>query len=277
MLASDEQTALVSSSEAADQPAVPDEAMTARFERSGFVILPSVIPDDLAGRVRAEVDRWVDTDLREKSIAAAVRPETHPVPDILEVDLPAHGELLAYEPLLRLVEHVLGPGFAFHHMHSDRHEPDRLGKPWHHDYEHQGPPSRTDTMVHVLHYLDGIQPDMAGLALLPGSHMERSAKTARLEHGTEVLPGEVFIEYLPPGSSVLLHSALFHARRAKPASVGPSRYFVDTSYCQAGKRWLPVKPYWREVLRRARHHGLGSEDRPDLFAEHHFLDYVKPE
>ena len=41
----------------------------------------------------------------------------------------------------------------------------------------------------------------------------------------------------PNGSAVIVHSALWHARRAKPGFVSP-RYFVDVSYCQRGKhRW----------------------------------------
>ena len=44
---------------------------------------------------------------------------------------------------------------------------------------------------------------------------------------------------------------------------------------RVGTLWPPVKPYWRQLLRRARQHGLDDAGRPDLFAERHFSDYVK--
>ncbi len=254
-----------------------DDESIAQFERDGFLVLPRFLPRDLVADVAAEVDRWVDTGLRVQAIAAAVDPDTHKVPDILEPDLPAHGELIAHKPLLEILEQLMGSRFVFHHMHSDRHEPNRPGKAWHHDYEQRVQSNRSHPMIHALHYLDGIDPDMAGLAVLPGSHLEVAEKTARAHLGTDVLPGEVFIEDLPPGSTVLLHSALFHARRAKPQCPGRPRYFVDASYCQVGTLWPPVKPYWREMLNRARHNGLADSDRPDLFDEIHFSDYIKPE
>ncbi|MFF4104206.1 phytanoyl-CoA dioxygenase family protein [Streptomyces sp. NPDC001903] len=254
-----------------------DDAQRARFDRSGFLVLPGFLPNDLVTRVKQEVDTWVDTGLRARSIASVIDYATHGVPDVLELDLPGHGELLAHEPLLDVIGQLLGPGFGFHHMHSDRHAPDLPGKGWHHDYEQRFPSHRTHTMVHALHYLDGIDPDMAGLAVLPGSHREVAAKTARAHLGTGVLPGEVYLEELPAGSTVLLHSALFHARRAKPQFPGRPRYFVDASYCEAGVLWPPVKPYWREMLQRARLLGLGGAQWPGLFAEHHFSAYARPE
>ncbi|MFI9393185.1 phytanoyl-CoA dioxygenase family protein [Streptomyces bauhiniae] len=254
-----------------------DDDRRAQFERSGFLVLPGFLPADLVARLKPEVDRWVDTGLRARSIAAVLDPDAHGVPEVMELDLPAHGELLAHQPLLRIIEQLMGPRFAFHHMHSDRHAPDLPGKPWHHDYEQRVQSERTYSMVHTLHYLDGMDPDMAGLAVLPGSHREIAEKDARGRLGTAELPGEVYLEDLPPGSTVIVHSALFHARRAKPDYPGRPRYFVDASYCQAGTLWPPVKPYWREMLARARHRRLAGPEWPDLFSERHFSDYVKPE
>jgi hypothetical protein len=259
------------------QPPRLDDEQIEHFERSGFLVLPGLLPDDLVARLKPEVDRWVDTGLRTRAIAAVLDPDTNGVPAVLETDLPAHAELLAHEPLLRVIGQLMGPRFVFHHMHSDRHAPDLPGKAWHHDYEQRVQSHRTHTMIHTLHYLDGIGPDMAGLAVLPGSHREVAEKTARAHLGTGVLPGEVFIEELPAGSTVVLHSALFHARRAKPDNQGRPRYFVDASYCQVGTLWPPVKPYWREMLSRASQSGHAGADWPELFAERHFSDYVQPE
>jgi hypothetical protein len=254
---------------------VLDDAQVDQFNRLGFLVLPGFLSGDLVSRVIPEVDRWVDTGLRERSIASAVDPDTHGVPGVLELEQAAHGELLTYEPLLTALSQLFGSPFAFHHMHSDRHAPDLAGKTWHHDYEQRPQTDRTFGMIHALHYLDGFTEDMAGLAVLPGSHRGVAEKTALAHHGTDPLPDEVYLECVPRGTTVLAHSALFHARRARPDQPGRARYFVDASYCETGVRWPPVKPYWRYVLSRARELGLDRGEWPELFSENHFSEYEK--
>ncbi|MDG5805176.1 phytanoyl-CoA dioxygenase family protein [Streptomyces ossamyceticus] len=245
------------------------------FARLGYVILPGFLPDALATRLRNEADHWVDSGLREKSIASCVDPVTHGLPPVMELELAAHGELLTYAPLMDVLTQLMGPDFVFHHLHSDRQKPDLPGKDWHHDYEQRPQTDRHHTMIHTLHYLDGLDSDTSSLVVLPGSHLEVAEKDARARLGTAELPGEVVIDHLPPGSTVVVHSALFHARRALPGGQrGKDRYFVDASYCQVGTAWPPVKPYWRHMLRRARALGL-DRGRPELFAERHFTEFVR--
>lgn len=246
-----------------------------QFRRLGYLVLPGFLPEDLVNRMRPEVDRWVDEGLRAKSIASAKDPDTHGLPPVVELELPAHGELITHRPLMELLEALLGAEFVFHHLHSDRQAPDLPGKVWHHDYEQNTAGDRSHLMVHTLHYLDGLAEDTASLVVLPGSHLEGASKTARAHLDTAVLPGELVIDRLPPGSTVVLHSALFHARRTTDNQSDKPRYFVDSSYCQTGTQWPPVKPYWRHILRRARELGLG-DDRPELFAERHFTEFATP-
>jgi hypothetical protein len=253
------------------QSSLTDEQVD-RFRESGLLVLPGFLRDDLVDRLRPEVDRWVDDGLRARAIAGAVEPEKYGPPPVLEFDLPAHAELLAYPPLMELLTQLLGPDFAFHHMHSDRQAPALPGKPWHHDYEQRPQRDRRHTMVHALHYLDGIDRETSSLVVLPGSHREVAEKDARAHLGTGQLPGERVLDDLPRGSTVLVHSAVFHARRRRPDGTGKDRYFVDASYCQAGIRWPQVKPYWREMLSRARDLDIGGGWWPELFAEHHFYD-----
>jgi hypothetical protein len=248
-----------------------DASTLAGFAERGFLVLPGLLPDELVSRIKPEVDRWVDDGLRAASIACCTDPVASGTPPTLELELAAHGELLSHPPLMALLTRLMGPAFAFHHMHSDRQAADLPGKPWHHDYEQRPQSDRTHTMIHTLHYLDGLDEDTAALVVLPGSHRAVAEKNARDHLGTGVLPGEVVIDRLPRGSTVVAHSALFHARRANPGGRPKDRYFVDSSYCQAGVRWPQVKPYWRDMLRRGRALGL-DRGVPDLFAEHHFRD-----
>jgi hypothetical protein len=253
-----------------------DTAHLDRFAELGYLVLPGILPDDLVSRLKPEVDRWVCQGLRERSIASAVEPEKYGPPPVLELELEAHGELVSHPPLMVLLTQLMWSDFAFHHLHSDRHEPGLAGKAWHHDYEQRPQVSRTYSMIHMLHYLNGLDEQTAALAVLPRSHREVAEKNARAHLGTDELPGEVLVDRLPRGSTVVLHSALFHARRPRPGGRGDPRYLIDASYCQVGTRWPPVKPHWRHILRRGRELGLDRGRWAELFAERHFAEYVKP-
>ncbi|MFW5417687.1 phytanoyl-CoA dioxygenase family protein [Nocardiopsis sp. CNT-189] len=245
------------------------------FDESGYLVLPGLLPDSLLDRLLPEVDRWVDEGLRARSIACSVDPAANGLPPLLELELEAHGELLALPPLMGVLSELMGGPFAFHHLHSDRHDAQGAGKPWHHDYEPNSGADRSLLMVHALHYLGGLDETMGSLVVLPGSHREPAGKDARAHLGTAELPGEEVVGGLPPGSTVLINSALFHARRPAPGGGGRPRYFVDASYCQTGARWRPVKPYWRHMLARARELDLGRGRWPDLFDERHFTEYAE--
>ncbi|MEE1752721.1 phytanoyl-CoA dioxygenase family protein [Streptomyces sp. SP18CS02] len=248
------------------------------FAHSGYLVLPGLLPASLQDRLVPEVDRWVDDGLRSRSIAVCLDPGSDgDPPPVMELELPAHGELLVHEPLLRIIADLMGAPFVFHHLHSDRHAPGAPGKPWHHDYEPNDLGNPDLVMVHALHYLGGLDGTVGSLTVVPGSHRRLRGRPAPAHLGTTELSGEVVIDELPPGSTVLINSALLHGRRPAPSPPGTlPRYFVDASYCQTGARWRPVKPYWRHMLATARAIGLGRGQWPELFAEQHFTEYARP-
>ncbi|MEV4118531.1 phytanoyl-CoA dioxygenase family protein [Micromonospora sp. NPDC049645] len=245
-----------------------------QFARDGYLVLAGLIPPDLVERLKPEVDRWSDDGLRAASIEAALNGDTAGPPQV-EIEMPAHGRLACLPDLMRVLDQVLGRDFVFHHMHSCRQDPTTGGKPWHHDYEGPESTDRDGLMVHALHYLDGLTEDVSPLVVVPGSHRRVVDKHELVALGTRPLDGEVVIDRLPPGSTVLAHSALWHARR-KTARDAHSRYFIDTSYCQGDRRWRPVKPYWRDILRRAHELRLGRPAYPRLFDDGPFLEYRPP-
>ncbi|MFD7858485.1 phytanoyl-CoA dioxygenase family protein [Streptomyces microflavus] len=247
------------------------------FPERGFLVLPGFLPGPLVDRLVPEVDQWVDTGLRQLSIDACSLPEDA-VPPRVELQMAAHAELAVYAPLLEVLqdESLLGHSFVFHHLHSDRRPPGGAGKSWHHDYEQHPQRDRALPMIHALHYLGGLQPGMGSLAVLPGSHNQIAKKDEMSALGTGFQPGEETIDDLPRGSTVILHSALFHTRRAarSPADAAP-RYMVDASYCRTGAPWPPVKPYWRAVLAVGRTLEPARERWPELFSERHFSPYAR--
>jgi hypothetical protein len=195
----------------------------------------------------------------------------------MELELGTHGWLISYPPMMSVLAELMGPVFAFHHMHSSRHDAGTAGKDWHHDYEQRPQRDRSHVMIHVLYYLGGLDGTIGDLVVLPGTQNIVAEKNALTHLGTRHLPGEVVIDRLPEGSAVVLHSALFHARRARPGGEGRPRYFVDCSYCQDGTRWPSVKPYWRYMLTRASELGLNRGQWPGLFDQRHFYDAVDPD
>ncbi|MFD4858697.1 phytanoyl-CoA dioxygenase family protein [Streptomyces atratus] len=253
------------------------EVQVKNFHECGYLVLPGFLPAGLVGRLAPEVDEWVSTGLRQLSIDACLCPQEYDPPARVELQMDAHGELAAYAPLLELLSDasLLGSSFVFHHLHSDRRPPGGGGKSWHHDYEQHPQRDREYPMIHALHYIHGLQPAMGALAVLPGSHQHVAEKDAWNHLGTTELPGEVLIDELPQGSTVVLHSALFHTRRAAPAPLrgGGPRYMIDASYCRTGTLWPPVKPYWRMVLAVGRERRLGKGHWPELFADRHFDEY----
>jgi len=272
---------LVSSAErpplaSAVTPPITDEQVSA-FLDLGYLVLPACLPPDWQESLCREVDRWVDTDLRSDSIACCTgRWASGSAPATMELELGAHGWLVSYPPVMAALARLMGPAFAFHHMHSSRHDPGTRCKDWHHDYEQRPQRDRRHLMIHVLYYLTGLDGTIGDLVVLPGTQHIIAEKNALAHVGERRLAGEVVIDSLPPGSAVVMHSALFHARRAKLGGEGHPRYFVDCSYCQVGPRWPSVKPYWRHMLARAREMGLDHGEWPDLFDERHFYDPVAP-
>ncbi|WP_224277286.1 phytanoyl-CoA dioxygenase family protein [Streptomyces sp. LS1784] len=246
------------------------------FSERGYLVLPGWLPPALVERLAGEVDYWVDAGWRQQSIDACLRPVGAKAPKLVELDLEAHGELAVHPPLLDLLSRseLLGRSFVFHHLHSDRRPCAGAGKSWHHDYEQPAGSGRRHPMVHALHYIHGLRPGMGALVVLPGSHREHLGKQARGHLGTDEIPGETLIDDLPPGSTVVLHSGLFHTRRPPAVPEAGPRYMIDASYCRTGALWPPVKPYWRQVLDVAHRRGLARERWPELFAERHFTEYV---
>ena len=86
------------------------------------------------------------------------------------------------------------------------------------DYEQLPQTDRDQLMVHVFYYLNGLDGTMGDLMALPRSQnavMERGAFSSLWQDFE--LPGSLSFGTqipLPPGSAVIVHSALMHGRRA---------------------------------------------------------------
>ena len=157
----------------------------------------------------------------------------------------------------------MGPRFAMHHIHSARHDPGNGGVHWHQDYEQYPQTNRSHIMVHVFYYLNGLNGEIGDLLILPGSQNTVIANGGLQLFGTEDLPGSRCVDDLPPGSAIIVHSAVWHARRPKPGGEQRPRYFIDVSYCQHGVLW-PAYGRVQEINETALAAGLGRDGRYDF-------------
>jgi len=233
-----------------------------QFHDDGYLVFERFFDDPEIADLKADIDSLM-----------AARKAGGPVPFLCE--FPHLGPLISHPKVMDVVEQVMGPGFGFHHLHAVRQDAGTRGVHWHQDYEQEPQTNRSHVMVHLFYYYNGLNGEVGDLLFLPGSHKTVIAGGALSLLKTDPLPGEVVVDNLPPGSTVLVHSALWHARRARPGGEGRPRYFADASYCQAGVRWPSYgSGVWRDILRRARERGLDRGGRyAHLFDEAHFFEH----
>jgi hypothetical protein len=129
-------------------------------------------------------------------------------------------------------------------------------------------------MVHVFFYLDGLNGTVGDLLLVPGSYRYPTDSHALTFLGTSDLPGSITVDDVPPGSVLVVHSAMWHARRAKPGGEDSPRFFIDSSYCRSGVRWPSYGAPGMLADLRERHLAAGGT-RPWLFDEAQFFDTAR--
>ena len=228
------------------------------FQREGYLLLPEFIEPDFNARLIAEVD----------AMMAHRQADDHR----LIVSYREMGLLTSHPPLMERLEALMGPRFAMHHIHSSRHDAGDGGVHWHQDYEQYPQTNRSHTMVHVFYYHNGLNGEIGDLLLVPGSQDSIVANDAIKSFGTEDLPGSLCVDDLQPGSAVIVHSALWHARRPKPGGQEGSRYFIDVSYCQHGVLW-PAYGRMEQINAKALEMGLDRDGRYGfLYDDSQFFD-----
>jgi hypothetical protein len=228
------------------------------FHREGYVVLPSFFDPEHNGRLLAEVD-----ELMQHRAAKDHR---------LIVSYPEMGRLTSHPPIIERLQQLMGPRFAMHHIHSTRHDPGDKGVNWHQDYEQVPQLNRSHIMVHVFYYLNGLDGTVGDLLVLPKSQNLVVPNGGIGLFGTQDLPGSIVVDDMPPGSAVIVHSAVWHARRPKPGGEGHPRYFIDVSYCQHGPLW-PGYHKVVEINQMALEMGHGRDGQYDwLYDTSQFFD-----
>ena len=209
-----------------------------QFEKAGYLVLDGWLDGGLSTAMARDVDRFA---------------EAEPLFDGRNVaDYPALVDFVTHEPLLALIDQLMGESsYAIHHCHAARHRAGLDGVKWHHDYEQIPQTNRSHRQIHALAYLNGLDGTIGDLLVWPKSHRAVMRRDACWMAGTDLLPGAVVLDHLGPGSVVLVHSALVHARRAQPGGEHRDRYFVDVAFCELGIRWPSYgREGWELMLQR---------------------------
>lgn len=194
------------------------------FDEVGYLVFPGLFPDDLNQRLKDDVDLMMEDRARDEKKM-----------------IMSYDELgaLTSEPLVvdRVADLMDGKKFTHHHIHARWQGAGERGVRWHHDYVQIPQTNRSHLMVHVFMYLDGLNGEVGDLLVMPGTHKKVMNGDAFRDFEFEDLPGSKTYDDLPPGSIIIVHSAVQHARRPKPGGESFKRYFIDTSYCQEGVLW----------------------------------------
>jgi len=192
-----------------------------RFNEEGYLIFEGLFDRDLNERIKADVDQLMNDRQKGKQQILTTYPELG---------------LLTSEPSVvdRVADLMQGKKFTHHHIHARWQTSGERGVAWHHDYVQTPQANRSHLMVHVFMYMDGLNGEIGDLLVMPGTHKKVMNNDAFQQFQFEDLPGSRAIDDLAPGSIIIIHSAVQHARRPKTGGDVYKRYFIDTSYCQEG-------------------------------------------
>ncbi len=243
--------------------AVANESLSAEdakfFQQEGYLVLPGFIEPDFNSRLITEVDELIAH--RE------AKDHRH------LVSYKEMGSLTSHLPLMEKLEVLMGGRFSMHHIHSARHGAGNGGVNWHQDYEQYPQTNRSHLMVHVFYYLNGLNGEVGDLLVLPKSQDMIIANGGLKLFGTQDLPGSLCVDNLTPGSAIIVHSGVWHARRPKPGGEDRQRYFIDVSYCQHGVLWPAYGNHMEEINQTALAAGLGRDGRYDyVYDTSHFYE-----
>lgn len=231
------------------------------FEEKGYLSFPGLIPQSQVDDLKKATDSFEE-----------VRGE--PWSGGLATDWEGLAGLATWEPMMGILDQVMGPKYAMHHYHVAVHKAGNGGVSWHQDYEQHPQTNRSHTMVHAFFYLDGLNGTIGDLMFVPGSHRSVASRGAMGMFGYELLPGTKIVDDVPPGTMILVHSALWHSRRPKPGGEERPRYFLDISYCEEGVKW-PLSKRWLDGTEKALKEGWYSPGRKSVMERSMFYDVAE--
>lgn len=235
-------------------PAVAEPVMEdwlRQFDENGFLVIPDVLPADLIGELRADLDRVLG-DTNEPTAKAELWPR-------MFESSRANLSLFDREPVVTFAERVIGgerPGFGADHVHvihnnSFRTRPRQGISDWHQDEPAyyrvtDGKPPQNVRLPVLLftcnYYLtDVTEPEQGPTQFIPGSHLFGATPPQAIE-GTP-WADQVVNAYGRAGTAILFTCQTWH--RGAPNRSERVRYVTQVSYAHRtiGHRYYPFMNY----------------------------------
>ena len=165
------------------------------FDDSGYLILEGILDPEECQLLRDETDVLISDRIQKRRR--------------MVVSYHEMAMLTSHPKIVGVLLELMGRRFAMHHIHCARHDEGTPGVGWHQDYEQIPQTNRSHLMVHVFYYLNGLNGTIGDLMIVPKSHRSVVERNALALFGTNDLPGSMTIDRLPPGTAVIVHSALW--------------------------------------------------------------------
>ncbi len=204
------------------------------LEVEGYLVMPSILPGDLIGRVKDELS---DAEMSHTSYSTQqTRAVTQPQWTSRTV-----AELIGYPPMIDFLSQLMGPDIVFTRGFFQRTLPGCPGISLHTDGQPHGSnlfgyEGSCPRLLRVLYYLDALTVQRAPFRLVPRSHLSFHAEASPYVR-YKCHPEEITLT-LPAGSAVLIPSMLLHGSH-------PNRDDKPRELLQLGYRpaWAgPIQP-----------------------------------
>lgn len=219
--------------------------VAAAFHRNGFAVLPSVIPVDTAEHLRILVEqRYQDPQVHTAGPELDVLRGNVSLMRMFEYDR-AFRDMIDLEPVVSLVEMILGPDCHMIAQNALRIPPGKGIVNWHIDdalffpFLGNMPPGTAGDQIpcftlNVMVALSNIEHDQYGpTQVIPRSHL-----TGRRPPYSPDLPGEPTSLLARAGDAYLINSQTWH--RGAPNRSNHTRYLLTTAY---GRRFISQRFY----------------------------------
>ncbi len=204
------------------------------FEVEGYLVLPSVLTQDVIGRLKNEL---ASVEMSHTSYSTQ---QTRSVQQPQWLSRTA-AELIGYPPVLDFLTDLMGPDIVFTRGFFQRSLPGCPGISMHTDGQPHGSnlfgyEGSCPRLVRVLYYLDTLSVERAPFRLIPRSHLSFHADASPyLRYKSH--PEEITL-IVPAGSAVLIPSLLFHG--SHPNMDSSPRELIQLGYRPA---WAgPIQP-----------------------------------
>ncbi len=204
------------------------------LEVEGYVVFPSVVPLDVAERIKSEMAgaEMYHTSYSENQQRSEVQPQWLSR---------AAAEMIGFPPMIDFLTDLMGPDIVFTRGFYQRTQPGCPGISLHTDGQPHGSnlfgyEGSCPRLIRVLYYLDDLSAERAPFRLVPRSHLSFHADASPYVR-YESHPEEITL-IVPAGSAVLVPSMLLHGSH-------PNRSSRPRELLQLGYRpaWAgPIQP-----------------------------------